>query len=95
MGVSCLSGQVCVETTGHCEANACEVVRCQTAENCIVQADGHPECVLINKPNVYIASVKPGSRGLFGCSVAGGTNLAGSLVWLGLALLALARLRRR
>ena len=98
-GVSCLAGTTCVEArgeaSGECEINPCEVVRCQDQEECVVQADGHAECVLLNTPNVVVAHVKPGSRGLFGCAVGGPGAGAGAETgaWM-LALLVLALLKR-
>ena len=102
-GISCVGGTVCLESTGKCGNNPCEVVRCQVQENCIVQPDGRAECVAPSAPAVVTepsipAQVKPGSRGLFGCAVGGrGDGVkgeAGLLVLLGL-LLARARRRRR
>ena len=91
LGVSCFAGTVCVEASGKCETNACEVVRCQDQERCVVQTDGHAECVLVSSPDVVVAHVKPGSRGLFGCTVGGA---GGGVAWL-LALLGLGLVRRR
>jgi hypothetical protein len=97
-GISCVAGTACVESSGKCETSACEAVRCQTHEECVVQTDGHAECVLIDLPNVVVAHVKPGSRGLFGCAVSGrsaggrGEVAAWMLALLGLVL---ARTRRR
>ena len=95
-GVSCLAGTACVEATGKCETSACEAVHCRDPEECVVQTDGHAECVLLNKPNVVVARVKPGSRGLFGCAVGGGSVGTGVGVgaWL-LALLGMVLARRR
>ena len=93
-GISCLAGTVCVEVSGKCETDPCEVVHCQAQEECIVQPDGHPECELINSPYVAVAHVKPGSRGLFGCSVGGNAGGAGALALLLLGWVA-TRVRRR
>ena len=83
--VSCLAGTACVEASGKCEANPCEVVRCQDPETCVVQNDGHAECVLDQQ--VVKAQVKAGSRGLFGCTVAGSGD--GDVVAFGAWMLAL------
>jgi hypothetical protein len=92
-GIPCPAGTVCVETSGQCETSPCEVVRCQNSEECIVQTDGRAECVLVNAVEVR---VKPGSRGLFGCTVcgwgAGGGSQAGACL---LALLGLVLVRKR
>jgi MYXO-CTERM domain-containing protein len=93
-GISCLAGTVCIEVSGKCETNPCEVVRCQAQEECIVQPDGHPECVLLNNPYVAVAHIKPGSRGLFGCSVGGDAGGPWTLALLLLGLVA-TRMRRR
>jgi len=98
LGISCVAGTVCVQTSGTCESNPCEVVRCPDQQACAVQSDGHAECVLVYNPNVVVAQVKPGSRGLFGCTVSGAGSGSGTeagawvLVLLGLVL---ARRRRR
>ena len=93
-GISCVAGTVCVESTGKCQENPCEVVRCQSQESCMVQTDGHAECVVNNGPTVVVAQVKPGGRGLFGCTVGGAGRGPGALLLALLGLL-LARGRRR
>ena len=94
--VSCLAGTACVGASGKCEADPCEVIRCQDPQKCMVQTDGHAECVLDQQ--VVKAQVQAGSRGLFGCTVAGWSAGAGAeaRAWM-LALLGLllARGRRR
>jgi hypothetical protein len=91
---SCPAGTVCVETTGQCEANPCEVIRCQDPEKCLVQPDGHAECLLDQQ--AVKAQVKAGSRGVFGCTVAGrGTRTGAEFgAWM-LVLLGLVRCRSR
>ncbi len=89
--VACASGEVCIEEGSEkCVSDPCEVVRCQSTELCVVQPDGSAECELLSKPTVEVAQMKPGSRGLFGCSYGGG-NAPGALLWILLVLPWLAR----
>ena len=98
-GISCPGGTVCIEASSKCESDPCAVVHCPDQQSCVVQPDGHSECVIapgVVTPTTIPAQVKPGSRGLFGCTVGGRENVveveAGLLALLGLLL---ARGRRR
>jgi hypothetical protein len=101
--VRCQDTEVCaVQPDGRAECvvkqngNPCAVVNCQNPEVCVVQPDGGAQCVLSQNP--VEVQVKPGSRGMFGCTVGGRGAAVGPEVgvWM-LALLALvlARGRRR
>ena len=98
-GISCPGGTKCIEASSKCESDPCAVVHCPDQQSCFVQPDGHAECVIspgVVTPTPIPAQVKPGSRGLFGCTVGGRGNgvevETGLLALLGLLL---ARVRRR
>jgi hypothetical protein len=98
-GISCPGGTKCIEASSKCESDPCVsgMVHCPDQQSCVVlQPGGGAECVPAPTPTPVPAQVKPGSRGLFGCTVGGRGNgvevETGLLALLGLLL---ARVRRR
>ena len=101
--VRCQNGEVCVvQPDGRAECvlqqsvDPCQLISCQSPEVCVALPDGTAQCVLSqNQPEVQ---VKPGSRGMFGCTVGGkgaGTGPEVGAWMLALLALGLARGQRR